>query len=160
MTVKEFQELYPTREDKEKALSAMNDNEIDELIADSNNVYGKIFYSKFKSSQRNRKVLFTAEHQNWSMHTIEDWQQTKYVLFEDGTLQSIVFEGGSIFAHEKTISEDDMQFIKNNIKKFVYNVPEIDACDGDAWAFEGPDYCFDFGYIYGSDLERIASILL
>ena len=57
-------------------------------------------------------------------------------------------------------SEDDMQFIKNNIKKFIYNVPEIDACDGDGWAFEGPDYCFDFGYIYGSDLERIASIII
>ena len=48
MTVKEFGEKYPTREEKEIALTAMSNEEIDELIADSSNIYGKIFYSKFK----------------------------------------------------------------------------------------------------------------
>ena len=106
-----------------------------------------------------KKVILTAEHHNWSMHAIGDWLQTKYVLFEDGTLQCVVFRGGIIYAYEKTVSDEDLEFIKNNIKDFVYSTPEIDATDGSAWSFEGPDYSFRLGYIYDSDLERIADIL-
>lgn len=48
MTVDEFQKKYPTKAEKEKALKAMNNKEIDQLIKDSSNTYAKIFYSKFK----------------------------------------------------------------------------------------------------------------
>jgi len=50
--VKEFQRKYPTREEKEKALSKMSDEEIDALIADCPNVQGKIFYAKFKKGAK------------------------------------------------------------------------------------------------------------
>ena len=46
--VLEFQKKYKTKEEKEKALKAMSNKEIDELIADCPNVQGKVFYSKFK----------------------------------------------------------------------------------------------------------------
>ncbi len=48
ITVSEFQEMYPTKESKEKALRAMTNKQIDELIASSSNIYGKIYYSSFK----------------------------------------------------------------------------------------------------------------
>ena len=43
-----FQTVYPTKHEKEKALEAMSNEEIDHLISTSNNTYGKIFYSSFK----------------------------------------------------------------------------------------------------------------
>lgn len=106
-----------------------------------------------------KKVLMTAEHHNWGLSTIYDWQQTKYTLFEDGTLQSVVFEGRLIYATERHINSDEVRFIKDNVKEFVFNAPDLDGCDGDAWQFEGPDYSLQLGYIYGSDLEKIADIL-
>ena len=50
--VKEFNAKYPTTAEKEKALMAMSDEEIDALINDCLNVYGKIFYSKFKKGAK------------------------------------------------------------------------------------------------------------
>lgn len=107
-----------------------------------------------------RKVLLTAEHQNWGMHTSDDWMQTKYILFEDGTLQSVVFENRTIIATERTLSPEDLVFVRDNIRTFIYDSPDVQACDGDAWAFEGPDYEFDLGCIDGTKLEKIADILL
>ena len=49
MNAREFGDKYPTKAEKEEALKQMSDEEIDELIETQNNVYGKIFYSKFKS---------------------------------------------------------------------------------------------------------------
>ena len=46
--VLEFQKKYPTKEEKAKALKAMSNKEIDELIADCPNVQGKIWYKSFK----------------------------------------------------------------------------------------------------------------
>ena len=50
--IEEFQEKYPTKEDKEKALMKMSDEEIDILVRESKNVYAKIFYSKFKKGAK------------------------------------------------------------------------------------------------------------
>jgi len=52
MNAKEFGEKYPSREEKEEALKQMTDEEIDELIESQDNIYGKIFYSKFKSQRQ------------------------------------------------------------------------------------------------------------
>lgn len=93
------------------------------------------------------------------MHSLDDWLQTKFILFEDGTLQSVVFEGGEIISTERHLDEAGVAFIRDNIRNFVSNAPEIEACDGEAWQFEGPDYYFDLGYIYGTDLIKIANIL-
>lgn len=46
--VKEFSSKYPTKEEKIEALKKMSDEEIDALIADCPNIYGKIFYKQFK----------------------------------------------------------------------------------------------------------------
>ena len=46
--IKEFQERYKTREEKEEALKRMSNEEIDKLIEASSNIQAKIFYSKFK----------------------------------------------------------------------------------------------------------------
>lgn len=105
------------------------------------------------------KVLLTAEHHNWGLSTIYDWQQTKYILFENGLLQSVEFKNRTIHADEKLLNDNELGFIRDNAKEFVLAAEEVDACDGDAWKFEGEDFSFDLGYIYGTDLERIADIL-
>lgn len=43
-----FQKQYPTRKEKEKALSQMSNKEIDELIACAGTPQGKAFYKKYK----------------------------------------------------------------------------------------------------------------
>lgn len=48
----EFQKKYPTKKEKEAALTAMSNAEIDELIADTVNVWTKIYYSKFKKIEK------------------------------------------------------------------------------------------------------------
>ena len=47
--IEDFQKKYPTKAEKEKALSEMSNAEIDRLIKASTNVQAKIFYSKFKT---------------------------------------------------------------------------------------------------------------
>ena len=42
----EFQEKYPTKEEKEEALATLDDDEIQHLIDTCDSIYGKIFYSK------------------------------------------------------------------------------------------------------------------
>lgn len=105
------------------------------------------------------KVLLTAEHHNWGLSTIYDWQQTKFILYENGMLQSLVFEDRSIRAYERLLDTEELEFIRENIKDYVHSADAVDACDGEAWMFEGGDFSFDLGYIYGTDLERIAEIL-
>ena len=46
--IEKFQNTYKTKEDKAKALSSMNNSDIDFLIYCMDNINGKIFYSKFK----------------------------------------------------------------------------------------------------------------
>ena len=98
---------------------------------------------------KGRKVLLAAEHHNWGLSSIGDWQQTKYTLFDDGILQSVVFEGASVSSFEKRLSRDRLKFIRDNIKDFVLNAEDSDGCDGDAWQFEGAGYSYHLGYIYG-----------
>lgn len=46
--IEDFQKQYPTKSEKEKALRAMSNEQIDELIKASSNIQAKIFYKKFK----------------------------------------------------------------------------------------------------------------
>lgn len=84
---------------------------------------------------------------------------TKYTLFGDGVLQAVKFENLSITATERQLSEKELAYIKKHVKEFALNTEKIEAFDGVAWQFTGADYFFDTGYIYGSDLEKIAKIL-
>ena len=47
-----FQEEYPTKEEKENALKQMTNEEINELIEASTNIYAKTFYSSLKREKR------------------------------------------------------------------------------------------------------------
>ena len=49
--IEEFQKKYPSKQEKEEALARMPDEEIDALIKACPNIYGKIFYSKFKKTK-------------------------------------------------------------------------------------------------------------
>ena len=46
--LEKFQREHPTKEDKEKALKTMTNEQIDELIEACGTVQGKIFYSKYR----------------------------------------------------------------------------------------------------------------
>lgn len=48
ITAEEFNGLYKTKQEKEVVLQKMTKEEIDHLIITCPNIYGKIFYSKFK----------------------------------------------------------------------------------------------------------------
>ena len=50
--VYEFQKAYPSKEDKEKALMNMSDEDIDHLISTCSTPQAKIFYSSFKKNKR------------------------------------------------------------------------------------------------------------
>ena len=56
-TVWEFQEHYPTREAKEKALEAMSSGEIRALVDSCGSVQGKIFYSRFADRAAFRELV-------------------------------------------------------------------------------------------------------
>ena len=47
--IEDFQKEYPSKAEKEKALTEMSNAEIDRLIEASINTQGEIFYSKFKT---------------------------------------------------------------------------------------------------------------
>ena len=49
--LKDFQEKYPTRAEKEKALQTMTEEQIDELVRACGTMQGKIFYSSFKKKK-------------------------------------------------------------------------------------------------------------
>lgn len=47
INVDEFQKKYPSKKEKIEALKKMSNEEINNLIKTSTNVYGKIFYKSF-----------------------------------------------------------------------------------------------------------------
>ena len=53
--IEEFQNKYPTKADKERALRNMSNEEIDELINASGNIQAKIFYASFKKKDEGAK---------------------------------------------------------------------------------------------------------
>ncbi len=46
--IEKFQKEYPTKEEREKALKSMPNEQIDELVKSSGTIQAKIFYSSFK----------------------------------------------------------------------------------------------------------------
>ena len=48
MTLREFQEAYPTRGSREHALRGMSNEEIDEIINSCGTPQGKSYYASFK----------------------------------------------------------------------------------------------------------------
>lgn len=54
--VYEFQEAYPSKEDKQKALMNMSDEDIDHLISTCSTPQAKIYYSSFKKKKRGEEL--------------------------------------------------------------------------------------------------------
>ena len=52
MTINEFQELYPSKEEREEAVKKLSDDEIDEIIESCGTVQGKIYYSQLKKNNQ------------------------------------------------------------------------------------------------------------
>lgn len=52
MNIEEFQNLYPTREEREEKLKAMSNEEINKIIESCGTVQGKIYYSRFKKGEK------------------------------------------------------------------------------------------------------------
>ena len=50
MTVFEFQEMYPNKMAREKALRQMSNEEIDEIIASCGTAQGKAYYASFNQT--------------------------------------------------------------------------------------------------------------
>ena len=48
MTVMEFQEMYPTKEEKIEAAKDLSDAEIDDIVVLCDSIYGKLFYTRLK----------------------------------------------------------------------------------------------------------------
>lgn len=55
MKLQEFQDKYPSKEDREEAVKHMSDEEIDELIASAGIVQAKIEYSRLKKKNQIRR---------------------------------------------------------------------------------------------------------
>ena len=55
--IDEFQKKYSTKEEKEAALAAMSDEEIDRLIGAAGTVQAKMFYARFKKNKKDHNVL-------------------------------------------------------------------------------------------------------
>lgn len=74
--IDEFQEMYKTREEKEEALKRMSNEGIDRLIEASSNLYGKIFYSKFKKKEeKTMKDFFVIEKGQITSVLCGNWQR-------------------------------------------------------------------------------------
>jgi len=48
----EFQQVYPKKADREKALKGMSDSQIDKLISTCGTPQAKIYYSSFKKGKK------------------------------------------------------------------------------------------------------------
>lgn len=61
MTVYELQELYPDKDEREKAVMSLPDSEINEIISSCGTIQGKIYYSNIK-----KRKQFNRNHtQKW-----------------------------------------------------------------------------------------------
>lgn len=107
-----------------------------------------------------KKIILTAAQHNWGLHSFDDWQKNFYILYDNGDLRVVVYEGTVITEENYCISDDNLRYVQENIEHFIMSADENDACDGEAWEFESGGTRFDLGYIYGSDLEKIAGILV
>ena len=57
MALQEFQEKYPTREDREEAVKSLSDQEIDKMIVGAGIVQAKIYYSRLKKRNQIRRYV-------------------------------------------------------------------------------------------------------
>ena len=77
-----FQEKYPTREEREKALQEMSDDEIDVLTNSGSMAQAKIYYSKFRKTPFPRGIVFRLER-TWVRSPAESSVFTVYYRDED-----------------------------------------------------------------------------
>lgn len=106
-------------------------------------------------------IILKAEHQNWGLKSIYDWDTTYYELSRDGNLHLIVKYFEPVMDCVVKISETDLEKIKSLIPHEPIGKCSF-CCDGTAWSFTAYDeqgkvtFYRDVDYIYG--IESLTSI--
>ena len=120
-----FQEKYPTRAEKEKALNNMTNEQIDELINASSNIYGKIFYSKYKKKEINNDGKATRD-KNINAYAGSDSECLSYMYEGEESKVKIedIKEGTEINIQPEPMAEDyfDEVVVKaiNEIEEHIF----------------------------------------
>ncbi len=116
------------------------------------------------------KKLLVASFQNCSEMRKGEWEETDFLLFQNGDLKIKLFCGFSVLVGEISvrISENDFNKIRKIMEVIIKNPPDekIEAYDGTAWEFEFYNtqgnvvYKREIGYTYGiNNFERLQDIL-
>ena len=104
-------------------------------------------------------VLLTARHLNQGLRMDGDWGETRFTVFEDGTVTCINHAGNEDRGFMRSLNESDFAFIEEHIDEYMKAEPVLAICDGTTWEFKYRDRHFGPGYVYGTELEEIADIL-
>lgn len=109
-------------------------------------------------------MLLMASHQNWGLHSTEDWTETQWEVFYDGRVEIFVQHDGWK-EYELSLSKEDLTSFQ-----MLLNIDppqeQVVALDGSAWAMTtfskdgSVIWNRNLGYIYGlKPYEAIASRL-
>ena len=104
-------------------------------------------------------VLLTARHLNQGLRMDGDWGETRFTVFEDGTVTCVNHAGSEDREFMRSLNESDFAFIEEHIGEYMKAEPVLAICDGTTWEFKYRDRHFGPGYVYGIELEEIAEIL-
>ena len=104
-------------------------------------------------------VLLTAEEHNRKVQSIDDWHKSLYILRNDGELTIITYEGKEITEKRINLSDKKLTFVRNHIGEYIKSAKKADSCNEIAWEIQHGYNRFDLGCVYGTDLEKITSIL-
>lgn len=90
-----------------------------------------------KMDKEKQDIFLYAENVNFSEHSYEDWNQTSFTFFRDGTLKIKKVYGSSVQEDIIQIRKSDYIYTKNLMSSIMNNPPreKVDADDGDAWSF-------------------------
>lgn len=120
-------ELYKTREEREVVLQRMSNEEIDYLISTCNNIYGKIYYSKFKKKELPGDPIadLSVESINNLINSNPTSQEladayvnalVKYKFYEDASYD---YEEGSEEYENILVLTDSWSDISDNLEKLI-----------------------------------------
>ena len=110
-------------------------------------------------------IFLKAEHHNWGLRNLQDWDKTVFELDYAGEMHVVVYYLTPAVDCVVKVSAEDMDKIITLLPK--EETVDIRACDGSAWKLEayGKDGKMIFqrklGYTYGIEsLEIIEKILI
>ncbi len=95
-SIEEFQKKYPKKEERERILVTMSDEEIDILIKSHSSIYAKIYYSNFKSNKiklKSNEIVFRG-HPDKVCDQISDALVDEYLSKDKNSRCGIEVMGG------------------------------------------------------------------